>query len=167
MKFQGKQCWEYGIIHKYASFPITYNTNSSTSTKSGSSNWWKIRMVAIPLDKINHNKVSKYVNVLTFKEFYPKTKFVSYYLKVFMTGVYMHCLRCSGIFSHGLLNYSIYLVVVLSNGIEHYSRNFKFGLAPSLSPLFSGLTCLYCLYFVLYVRLQTGRIMLWWWPSVR
>ena len=38
-------------------------------------------MVAIPLDKINYNKVSKYVNVLIFKEFYPKTKNVSYYLK--------------------------------------------------------------------------------------
>ena len=38
-------------------------------------------MVAIPLDKINYNKVSKYVNVLIFKEFYRKTKNVSYYLK--------------------------------------------------------------------------------------
>ena len=38
-------------------------------------------MVAIPLDKINYNKVSKYANVLIFKEFYPKTKNVSYYLK--------------------------------------------------------------------------------------
>ena len=38
-------------------------------------------MVAIPLDKINCNKVSKYANVLIFKEFYPKTKKVSYYLK--------------------------------------------------------------------------------------
>ena len=38
-------------------------------------------MVAIPLDKINHNKVSKYANVLIFKEFYPKTKNASYYLK--------------------------------------------------------------------------------------
>ena len=37
-------------------------------------------MVAIPLDKINYNKVSKYANVLIFKEFYPKTKNVSYYL---------------------------------------------------------------------------------------
>ena len=37
-------------------------------------------MVAIPLDKINHNKVFKYANVLIFKEFYPKTKNVSYYL---------------------------------------------------------------------------------------
>ena len=40
-------------------------------------------MVAIPLDKINYYKVSKYVNVLIFKEFYPKTKNVSYYLKLF------------------------------------------------------------------------------------
>ena len=39
-------------------------------------------MVAIPLDKINYNKVSKFVNVLIFKEFYPKTKNVSYYVKV-------------------------------------------------------------------------------------
>ena len=31
-------------------------------------------MVAIPLDKIKHNKVSKYANVLIFKEIYPKTK---------------------------------------------------------------------------------------------
>ena len=38
-------------------------------------------MVAIPLDKINYYKVSKYANVLIFKEFYPKTKNVSYYLK--------------------------------------------------------------------------------------
>ena len=38
-------------------------------------------MVAIPLDKINYNKVSNYANVLIFKEFYPKTKNVSYYLK--------------------------------------------------------------------------------------
>ena len=38
-------------------------------------------MVAIPLDKINYNKVSKYANVLIFKEFYPKTKNVSYCLK--------------------------------------------------------------------------------------
>ena len=38
-------------------------------------------MVAIPLDKINYNKVSKYANVLIFKEVYPKTKNVSYYLK--------------------------------------------------------------------------------------
>ena len=38
-------------------------------------------MVAIPLDKTNCNKVSKYANVLIFKEFYPKTKNVSYYLK--------------------------------------------------------------------------------------
>ena len=39
-----------------------------------------MRMVATPLDKINYNKVSKYANVLIFKEFYPKTKNVSYYL---------------------------------------------------------------------------------------
>ena len=38
-------------------------------------------MVAIPLDKINYNKLSKYVNVLIFKEFYAKTKNVSYYFK--------------------------------------------------------------------------------------
>ena len=38
-------------------------------------------MAAIPRDKINYHKVSKYVNVLIFKEFYPKTKNVSYYLK--------------------------------------------------------------------------------------
>ena len=31
-------------------------------------------MVAISLDKINYNKVSKYANVLIFKDFYPKTK---------------------------------------------------------------------------------------------
>ena len=41
-------------------------------------------MVAIPLDKINYNKVSKYANVLNFKEFYPKTKNVSYCLKANM-----------------------------------------------------------------------------------
>ena len=41
-------------------------------------------MVAIPFDKINYNKVSKCANVLIFKEFYPKTKNVSYYPK-FMT----------------------------------------------------------------------------------
>ena len=40
----------------------------------------KIRMIAILLDKINYNKVSKYANALIFKEFYPKTKNVSYYL---------------------------------------------------------------------------------------
>ena len=38
-------------------------------------------MVAIPLDKINYIKVFKYANDLIFKEFYPKTKNVSYYLK--------------------------------------------------------------------------------------
>ena len=80
-KFQRKQCWEYGIIHKYASFTIKDNTPSSKSTKLGSWNRWIIRMVAIPLDKINYNKVSKCANVLIFKEFYPKTKNVSYYLK--------------------------------------------------------------------------------------
>ena len=31
-------------------------------------------MVAMPLDKISYYKVSKYANVLIFKEFYPKTK---------------------------------------------------------------------------------------------
>ena len=41
-------------------------------------------MVAIPLDEINYNKVSKYANVLIFKEFYPKTKNVSYYLNTYM-----------------------------------------------------------------------------------
>ena len=44
----------------------------------------KIRMVAISLDKINYNTVSKYANVLIFKEFYPETKNVSYYLNMFM-----------------------------------------------------------------------------------
>ena len=39
-------------------------------------------MVAILLDKINYNKMSKYANVLIFKEFYPKTKNVSYYLNM-------------------------------------------------------------------------------------
>ena len=39
-------------------------------------------MVALPLDKINYNKVSIYDNVLIVKEFYPKTKNLSYYLKV-------------------------------------------------------------------------------------
>ena len=38
-------------------------------------------MVAIPLDRIDYNKVFKYVNVLILEEFYPKTKNVSYYLK--------------------------------------------------------------------------------------
>ena len=38
-------------------------------------------MVAIPLDKINYNKVSKYANVLIFKKLYPKPQNVSYYLK--------------------------------------------------------------------------------------
>ena len=38
-------------------------------------------MAAIPSDKINYHEVSKYANVLIFKEFYPKTKNVSYYLK--------------------------------------------------------------------------------------
>ena len=41
-----------------------------------------MRMVAIPLDKINYNKVSKYANVLIFKEFYRKTENVSYYLNI-------------------------------------------------------------------------------------
>ena len=44
-------------------------------------------MVAMQLDKINYNKVSKYVNVLIFKEFYPKTKNVSYYLKSGVQGL--------------------------------------------------------------------------------
>ena len=37
-------------------------------------------MVAIPQDKINYHKVSKYTIVLIFKEFYPKNKNVSYYI---------------------------------------------------------------------------------------
>ena len=39
-------------------------------------------MVAKQLDTINYNKVYKYANVLIFKEFYPKTKNVSYYLNI-------------------------------------------------------------------------------------
>ena len=35
-------------------------------------------MVTIPRDKVNYNEVSKYANVLIFKEFYPNTKNVSY-----------------------------------------------------------------------------------------
>ena len=42
-------------------------------------------MAAIPLDKINYNKVSKYADVLIFKEFYLKTKNVSYYLNIMFT----------------------------------------------------------------------------------
>ena len=42
-------------------------------------------MAAIPRDKINYHKVSKYANVLIFKDFYPKTKNVSYYLKLSFT----------------------------------------------------------------------------------
>ena len=38
-------------------------------------------MVTKPRDKINYHKVSKYANALIFKEFYPKTKEVSYYFK--------------------------------------------------------------------------------------
>ena len=34
-------------------------------------------MVAIPRDKINYYKVSKYANVIILKEFYPKTNYVS------------------------------------------------------------------------------------------
>ena len=41
-------------------------------------------MVAIPLDKINYNKMFKYAKVLYLKELYPKTKNVSYYLKEFI-----------------------------------------------------------------------------------
>ena len=44
-------------------------------------------MVAIPLDKINCNKVSKYANALIFKEFYPKTKNVSYYLNSYVSAI--------------------------------------------------------------------------------
>ena len=40
-------------------------------------------MAAITRDKINYHKVSEYANVLIFKEFYPKTKNVSYNLKHF------------------------------------------------------------------------------------
>ena len=40
-------------------------------------------MVALPLDKFNQNKVCKYAKVLIFKEFYPKTKNVSYYLNCY------------------------------------------------------------------------------------
>ena len=46
-------------------------------------------MAAIPLDKINYNEVSKYANVLIFKEFYPKTKNVSYYLKKVIRGIFV------------------------------------------------------------------------------
>ena len=35
-------------------------------------------MVAITLDKIKYHEVSKYDNVLLFKEFYPKPKNASY-----------------------------------------------------------------------------------------
>ena len=63
------------------SFTITDNTPISESTISGSWNRWKIRMTALPCDKINYQKVTKYASVLIFKEFYPKTKNVSYYLK--------------------------------------------------------------------------------------
>ena len=38
-------------------------------------------MVDIWCDKLNYHKVSKYANILIFKEFYLKTKNVSYYLK--------------------------------------------------------------------------------------
>ena len=51
----------------------------------------KIPMVAIPLDKINYNKVSKYANVIIFKEFYPKTKNVSYYLNDWKKWIFTHC----------------------------------------------------------------------------
>ena len=60
-------------------------------------------MVTIPLDKINYNKVSKYANFLIFKEFYPKTKNVSYYLKfkmlspsrvICVTKLYESLFRC-------------------------------------------------------------------------
>ena len=37
-------------------------------------------MVAIPLDKIIYNNVSKYANIPIFQESYPKTKNVSFYL---------------------------------------------------------------------------------------
>ena len=52
-------------------------------------------MIAITRDKVNYNKGSKYANVLIFKEFYPKTKNVSYYLNsdnfqwVYMTYVHL------------------------------------------------------------------------------
>ena len=45
-------------------------------------------MVAVARDKINFHKVSKYANVLIFKEFYPKTKNVSYYLKAVLVLVF-------------------------------------------------------------------------------
>ena len=41
---------------------------------------WQIHMVALPRDIINYHKVSKYAIVLIFKEIYPKTKNVLYYL---------------------------------------------------------------------------------------
>ena len=68
------------IIHKYVSFIITDNTPSSKSTILHVRNWnrWMINMVAIPRDKINYPKASKYVNNLIFKEFYPETKNLSH-----------------------------------------------------------------------------------------
>ena len=37
-------------------------------------------MVDTPCDKINYHKVSKYANIFIFKEFYPKSKNLLYYL---------------------------------------------------------------------------------------
>ena len=61
---------------------ITDNTPRSKSMKSGNWNKWKIRMVAIPLDKINNNKVSKYTNALIFHGILSQNQNVSYYLKI-------------------------------------------------------------------------------------
>ena len=44
-------------------------------------------MVAIVRDKMNYHKVFKYANVLIFKEFYPKTKNVLYYLNWYYTHI--------------------------------------------------------------------------------
>ena len=93
-KFQRKQCWEYGIIYKYASFTITDNTPSSKSTKSGSWNRWKIRMAAKPLDKIIYNKVSKYTMAMSLfsRNFIPKPKTCRITLKIHLEILCSSCI---------------------------------------------------------------------------
>ena len=46
-------------------------------------------MVAIPHDKTNYHKMSKLANVLIFKEFYPKSKNMSFYLKELVASLYV------------------------------------------------------------------------------
>ena len=55
-------------------------------------------MVAIPRDKINYHKASKYANVLIFQKIYHKTKNVSYYLNISIAILFSSVRHCPSIY---------------------------------------------------------------------